>query len=58
MDNELLQVRAELHGIRSMFRLLTMGETDVDAADGLQLAESAENRINRIIETTQGGTTA
>lgn len=52
--DELLQARAEIHGIRSMFRLLAIGEQDVDTTDGLLLAESAENRINHIIETTGG----
>lgn len=55
--DELLQARAELHGIRAMFRLLAMGEANVDTADGLLLAESAECRINSIIETISGGTT-
>lgn len=48
--DELLQARAEIHGIRAMLRLLAMGEADVDPADGLLLAESAECRINSIIE--------
>lgn len=55
--DELLQARAELHGIRAMFRLLVMGETDVDTADGLLLAESAERRISSIIESISGGNT-
>lgn len=54
--DELLLVRAEIHGLRSMLRLLVMGESDVDIVDGLLLAESAENRINTIIETTGGNT--
>lgn len=48
--DELLQVRAELHALRCMLRLLEQGETIVDPGDGLTLAESAENRINSIIE--------
>lgn len=54
--NELLAIRAILHGIRSMLRLLAMGEKDVDIVDGLLLAESAETRINQLIETTGGNT--
>lgn len=55
--DELLQARAELHGIRAMLRLLAMGEADVDTADGLLLAASAECRISLIIESISGGDT-
>lgn len=43
--------RAEIHGIRAMLQLSIMGEKGFDAVDSASLAESAENRINAIIET-------
>lgn len=53
-EGKLLQIRAEIHAIRCMMRLLEMGETDVDFVDGCQLAESAEIRINEIFEMMSG----
>lgn len=52
---ELLQVRAMLHGVSSIFRLMTQGDQEADAVDGLQLATDAGQRINAMIETTQTG---
>jgi hypothetical protein len=52
--DELLQARAEIHGIRAMLQLSIMGEKGFDAVDSSTLAESAENRINAIIETIPG----
>lgn len=53
--DELLQVRAILHGVSSIFRLMTQGDQEADPVDGLQLSTDAEQRINAMIETTQTG---
>lgn len=52
--DELLQVRAAVHGIRAILKLIAAGDHEADPVDGVLLAEYAENTLNTIIETIPG----
>jgi hypothetical protein len=50
MTDQLLAIRAQVHGVRMILEQLATGSSNADPIDGAALATQAEDNINSLLE--------